>query len=81
MKASMKKLLSQGQERDSHVVSPVDKLAILQSTAQNAESHALIHCLRTHIALVDLINSHILVIINHEKIIEICHSNTDVFWT
>ena len=42
------------------------------------QSHVLIHCLRTHIPLVDLIISHILVIINHEKIIEICHSNTDV---
>ena len=51
----------------------VDKLAILQSTAPNAGSQALIHCLKNHIPLADLIISHIPVIINHEKIIEICH--------
>ena len=56
----------------------VDKLAILQSTAPNAGSQALIHCLKNHIPLADLIINHIPVIINHEKIIEICHRNTDI---
>ena len=56
----------------------VDKLAILQSTAPNAGSQALIHCLKNHIPLADLIISHIPVIINHEKIIEVCHRNTDI---
>ena len=56
----------------------VDKLAILQSTAPNAGSQALIHCLKNHIPLADLIISHIPVIINHEKIIEICHRSTDI---
>ena len=56
----------------------VDKLAILQSTAPNVGSQALIHCLKNHIPLADLIISHIPVIINHEKIFEICHRNTDI---
>ena len=81
IKTSAKKFLAKGQERDSHAVSPVDKLAILQSTAPNAGSQALIHCLKNHIPLADLIISHIPVIINHEKIIEVCHRNTDVIWT
>ena len=56
----------------------MDELAILQSTAQNAESQALTYCLKNHFPLADLIISHITVIINHEIIIEIRHSNTDV---
>ena len=56
----------------------VDKLAILQSIAPNAGSQALIHYLKNHIPLADLIISHIPVTINHEKIIEICHRNTDI---
>ena len=61
----MKKFPAKGQ-RDSHAVLPVDKLAILQSTAPNAESQALHHFLRGHILLADLIISHSAVIINHE---------------
>ena len=77
-KASVKKFPAKGQKRDSHAVLPVDKLAILQSTALNAESQALNHCLRKHILLADLIISHIAVLINHKMIIDICHRNTDV---
>ena len=61
----MKKFPSKGQ-RDSHAVLPVDKLAILQSTAPNADSQVLNHCLRRHILLADPIISDIDVIINHE---------------
>ena len=64
-KASVKKFPAKRQ-RDSHAVLPVDKLAILQSTAPNAESQALNRCLRRHILLADLIISQIAVIINHE---------------
>ena len=80
-KTSAKKFLAKGQERDSHAVSPVDKLAILQSTAPKAESQALTYCLKNHFPLADLIISHITVIINHEIIMEMRHSNTDVIWT
>ena len=62
----------------SHAVLPVDELAILQSNALNAESQALTYCLKNHFPLADLIISHITVIINHEIIIGIRHSNTDV---
>ena len=74
----MKKFLAQGQEMVSRAVLPVDEAAILQSTAPNAESQALTYCLKNHFPLADLIISHITVIINHEIIIEIRHSNTDV---
>ena len=74
----MKKFLAQGQEMVSRAVLPVDEVAILQSTAPNAESQALTYCLKNHFPLADLIISHITVIINHEIIIEIRHSNTDV---
>ena len=67
-----------GQERESHAVLPVDELAILQSTAPNSESQALTYCLKNHFPLADLIISHVTVIINHEIIIEIRHSNTDM---
>ena len=43
MKVSVKKFLAKGQELDSHAVLPVDKLAILQSTAPNAEIQAYSH--------------------------------------
>ena len=78
IKTSAKKFLAKGQERDSHAVSPVDKLAILQSTAPNAETQAHSHFLRNHIPLADLIISRIPVIINNEMIIAICHSKIDV---
>ena len=71
----------QGQERNSHAVLQVDELAILQSTAPNAETQAHSHFLRNHIPLADLIISRIPVIINNEIIIEIRHSNTDMIWT
>ena len=74
----MKKFLAQGQAMVSRAVLPVDEVAILQSTAPNAESQALTYCLKNHFPLADLIISHITVIINHEIIIEIRHSNTDV---
>ena len=76
-KASVK-FPAKGQKRDSHAVLPVDKLAILKSTAPNAESQALNHCLRKHILLADLIIIQIAVLINHKMIIDICHRNTDV---
>ena len=79
-KASVK-FPAKGQKRVSHAVLPVDKLAILKSTAPNAESQALNHCLRKHILLADLIISQIAVLINHKMIIDICHRNTDVTWT
>ena len=44
----------------------------------NAEGQAQPYCLKNHFPLADLIISHITVIINHEKIIEIRHNNTDV---
>ena len=78
MKVSVKNFLAKGQEMVSHAVLPVGELAILQSTAPNAESQALIYCLKNHLPLADLIISHITVIIIHETIIEIRHSNTDV---
>ena len=78
IKASVKNYLVKGQEMASHAVLPVDELAVLQSTAPNAESQALTYCLKNHFPLADLIFSHITVIINHEIIIEIRHSNTDV---
>ena len=81
MKVSVKKFLAKGQEMVSHAVLPVDELAILQSTAPNADSQALTYCLKNHFPLADLFISHITVIINHEIIIEIRHSNTDVIWT
>ena len=81
MKVSVKKFLAKGQEIVSHAVLPVDEPAILQSTAPNAESQALTYFLKNHFPLADLIISHITVIINHEIIIEIRHSNTDVIWT
>ena len=81
MKVSVKNFLAKGQEKDSHAVLPVDELVILQSTAPNAEAQAQSHFLRDHIPLADLIISRIPVIINHEIIIEIRHSNTDVIWT
>ena len=78
IKTSAEKYHVRGQERDSHAVLPVDELAILQSTAPNAESQALNYCLKNHFPLADLIISHITVIINHEIIVEIRHSYTDV---
>ena len=57
---------------------PVDKLAILQSSAPNAETQAHSHFLRNHIPLADLIISRIPVIINNEMIIAICHSKIEV---
>ena len=78
IKASVMRYYVKGKERDSHAVSPVDKLAILQPTAPNAGSEALIHCLKNHISLADLIISRIPVIINKEMIIAICHSKIDV---
>ena len=78
IKTCAKRYHVKGQGRDSHAVLPVDELAILQSTAPNAESQALTYCLKNHFPLADLIISHVTVIINHEIIIEIRHSNTDV---
>ena len=78
IKASVMRYHVKGQEKDSHAVLPVDELVILQSTAPNAEAQAQSHFLRDHIPLADLIISRIPVIINHEIIIEIRHSNTDV---
>ena len=78
IKASVMRYHVKGQERGSHVALPVDKLAILQSTAPNAGSQALIHCLKNHISLADLIISRIPVIINNEIIIAVCHSKMDV---
>ena len=77
IKASVMRYHVKGQERGSHAALPVDKLAILQSTAPNAGSQALIHCLKNHISLADLI-SRIPVIINNEIIIAVCHSKIDV---
>ena len=77
-KVSMMRYHVKGQERDSHAALPVDKPAILQSTAPNAGSQALLHCLKNHISLADLIISRIPVIINNEVIIAICHSKIDV---
>ena len=78
IKASVMRYHVKGQERDSHAVLPVDKLAILPSTAPNVETQAHSHFLRNHIPLADLIISRIPVIINNEIIIAVCHSKIDV---
>ena len=77
-RASVMRYHVKGQEKDSHAVLPVDELVILQSTVPNAEAQAQSHFLRDHIPHAHLIISRIPVIINHEIIIEIRQSKTDV---
>lgn len=76
--ASVMRYRVKGQERDSHAVLTVGELGILQLMAPSAKKQAPSHCLRNHIPLADLIISHISVIINHETVIKIRHSSTDV---
>ena len=78
IKASVMRYRVKGQERDSHSVLPLEELAILQLMAPSAKRQAPSYCLRNQIPLADLIISHISVIINHEMIIKIRHSNTYV---
>ena len=70
----MKKYHAKGQARDSQAVLPMDELTILRSTASNAETQVLNHCLKNNILRADLTISHITIIINHGIIIDICHS-------